>query len=286
METRISEGTPVESVFAAIAHHEDPLHFGFATGWLVHACRHPASESGVPRGDVGTCLRHGCGSCCAAWVQPMNIPISFPILSGSGSSPRSSTATMRIPQAKRSSSIPIANGVPSSRCWPSCFPGESHLLRPEPAHGFWIVSNGAFRGSPFLRAKMFPAEAGDNVYTRAEYMLKKGLLAAPLQALRQAWYGEQAHRVIAIRYDSLTTQPVEVIARLYELLGQAPFPHDFEGLEYDEPEFDAQLGICPGLHRVGRSRRRPITAPPFCLPTYLIKTTAASGMFPARTRAV
>jgi sulfotransferase len=117
----------------------------------------------------------------------------------------------------------------------------------------WILDSVERRvqGSPFLRGKMFSAETGDNVYARAEYMLKKGLLAAPLQALRQAWYGEQAHRLIAMRYDSLTAQPAEVIGRLYELLGQPPFPHDFDNLEYDEPEFDAQLGM-PGLHRVSR----------------------------------
>jgi sulfotransferase len=95
---------------------------------------------------------------------------------------------------------------------------------------------------------MFSAETGDNVYTRAEHTLKKGLLAATLQALRQAWYGEQAHRLIAIPYDSLTTQPAEVIGRLYELLGQPLFPHDFDNLEY-------------------------------------AKTTAAFGMFPAKIRA-
>jgi sulfotransferase len=149
----------------------------------------------------------------------------------------------------------------------------------------WILDSVKRRvqGSPFLRGKMFSAETGDNVYSRAEHMLKKGLLAAPLQALRQAWYGEQAHRLIAIRCDSLTAQPAEVSGRLYELLGQPLFPHDFDNLEYDEPEFDARLGM-PGFYRVGRASRR-ITAPPFCLPISSTKTTAAFGMFPAKIRA-
>jgi len=117
----------------------------------------------------------------------------------------------------------------------------------------WILDSIERRvqASPFSRGKMFSAETGDNVYTRAEYTLKKGLLGAPLQALRQAWYGEKAHHLIAIRYDSITAQPAEVVRRLYELLGQPLFAHDFENLEFDEPEFDAQLGM-PELHRVRR----------------------------------
>ena len=111
---------------------------------------------------------------------------------------------------------------------------------------------------------MFTGEAGDNVYTRAEFMLKKGILSAPLQALRQAWYGEEAHRLVAIRYDSLAEQPAGVISRLYELLEYPPFHHDFDNLEYDEPEFDAQLGM-PGLHKVRRrvapNRRNTILPP-------------------------
>lgn len=130
----------------------------------------------------------------------------------------------------------------------------------------WILDSVERRvqASPFLRGKMFPGDAGENVYTRAEFMLKKGILASPLQALRQAWYGEGSHRLIAIRYDSLTGQPAEVISRLYELLGQSPFAHDFDNLEYDEPEFDNQFGM-PGLHRVRRRvepNRRTTILPP------------------------
>jgi sulfotransferase len=130
----------------------------------------------------------------------------------------------------------------------------------------WILDSVERRvqASPFLRGKMFPVDAGENVYARAEYILKKGVLSVPLQALRQAWYSEEAHRLIAIRYDSLTEKPAEVIGRLYELLGQPGFAHDFENLDYDEPEFDNQFGM-PGLHRVRRrveANRRTTILPP------------------------
>jgi sulfotransferase len=130
----------------------------------------------------------------------------------------------------------------------------------------WILDSVERRvhASPFSRGKMFPGDAGENVYARAEYMLKKGILSLPLQALRQAWYGEEAHRIIAVRYDSLCERPAEVISLLYELLGQPPFAHDFDNLDYDEPEFDNQFGM-PGLHRVRRRvepNRRTTILPP------------------------
>jgi sulfotransferase len=117
----------------------------------------------------------------------------------------------------------------------------------------WIVDSIERRvqAAAFPGEKMFPSDSADSVYTRAEYLLKKGMLALPLQVLRQAWYGEHAGSLIAIRYESLTERPAEVIQQLYALLGQPLFPHDFENLQYDEPEFDEKLGM-PGLHQVRR----------------------------------
>jgi sulfotransferase len=121
----------------------------------------------------------------------------------------------------------------------------------------WILDSFERRvqAAPLRRGKLFPAEAAANVYTRVESMLKAGPVGPALQALRQAWSGEQADRMIVVRYESLTERPAEVMTRLYEFLGEEPFAHDFEQVEYDEPEFDERLGM-PGLHRVA-SRVRP-----------------------------
>ena len=43
--------------------------------------------------------------------------------------------------------------------------------------------------------------------------------------------------------------PADVFKLIYEFLGEKPFEHDFNNVEYDAPEFDAQLGL-DGLHRV------------------------------------
>jgi sulfotransferase len=98
-------------------------------------------------------------------------------------------------------------------------------------------------------SKLFNFDSSVSVYSRAEQLMKNQLVGPSLNALRQAWFGEHANRLIAIRYDSLTEHPSEVVNRLYELLGEEPYDHNFNQLTYDEPEFDSRLGF-PGFHTV------------------------------------
>lgn len=116
----------------------------------------------------------------------------------------------------------------------------------------WIVDSFERRAqqAPLRRGKVFP-ESAANVYARVDALMSQGGQLGPaLQGFRQAWSGEQADRLIVVRYESLTENPAAVIGRLYEFVEEPPFVHDFEHLSYDEPEFDERLGM-PGLHRVG-----------------------------------
>jgi sulfotransferase len=114
-----------------------------------------------------------------------------------------------------------------------------------------------------LTSKMFGPEPG-NVYARAEVLMKGGFLGSSLHAFQQAWYGEDASRLIVVQYDSLAARPAEVMRKLYQFLDMRPFDHDFNAVEYDEPDFDSRLNM-PGLHRVGRrvekQERRTILPP-------------------------
>jgi sulfotransferase len=123
-----------------------------------------------------------------------------------------------------------------------------------------LVQRNAFHVS-----KLFGPDGWYNVYTRVEaVMMKNGLVGSALAGLRQAWYSEEAGRIVAIRYESLVESPASVVGRLYECLGEEPYPHDFEHVEYECPEFDAQVGL-PGLHtvlpRVQAVRRKKILPP-------------------------
>ena len=67
-----------------------------------------------------------------------------------------------------------------------------------------------------------------------------------------------------LEYDLLANRPADVFKLVYEFLGQKPFTPDFGKVEYDAPEFDAQLGM-DGLHRVHRQvkpRPRKTILPP------------------------
>jgi len=121
----------------------------------------------------------------------------------------------------------------------------------------WILDSVERRiqAAAFPAERIFPAADAETVYSRSEHMLKKGLLALPMQQLRQAWYGEHAQRLIGLRYESLTRNPAAVMEALYEELAQPAFAHDFEHVEYEHSEFDQRIGM-PGFHSV-RSRVEP-----------------------------
>jgi len=82
--------------------------------------------------------------------------------------------------------------------------------------------------------------------------------------LREACYSDFADRLVLVEYDLLIARPGEVMPLLYQFLGEEPFEHDFDNVEYDAPTFDAQLGL-DGLHRVHKKvepRPRKTILPP------------------------
>jgi sulfotransferase len=95
-------------------------------------------------------------------------------------------------------------------------------------------------------------------------LMNGGFVGRAIGGLRQAWFGEYATRLIAVRYESLTSRPRETIAELYRLIDEPAHKHDFENVSYDSPEFDEDLGF-PKFHRIdGPIRRvsRPTILPP------------------------
>lgn len=94
--------------------------------------------------------------------------------------------------------------------------------------------------------------------------LENGLIGSALSGLRQAWFSDDANSLILIDYEKLCETPELVLRGLYEELGEKWFAHDFNTLNYDEPEYDHQLGM-PGLHKI-RSvvsyEKRKLAIPP------------------------
>ena len=102
-------------------------------------------------------------------------------------------------------------------------------------------------------AKLFAtAEERQTVYSRVEALAHRDrVVGFAWSALKEAYYGEQSDALLLLDYDILTRRPRETMRLVYEFLGEELFEHDFEAVEYDEPEFDAGLGA-PGLHSVRR----------------------------------
>jgi len=83
----------------------------------------------------------------------------------------------------------------------------------------WIVDSieSLIRRNAFEMSKIFNFDAGGTVFSRAEGVSKAA----------------------------------EAMKAVYDLVGEKPFAHDFDNVEFDAEEFDTRLGT-PGLYRVRR----------------------------------
>jgi len=147
----------------------------------------------------------------------------------------------------------------TSRTWTSKLPS---LLRLFPKSKVictvrqvsWIVDSveRLLQKNAFQPSKIFGFETGGTVYSRSEALTGPGgMIGFPYNALREAFFGEYSDHLLLITYDTLSRRPGKALAAIYDFIGEPPFEHDFENVEYDADEFDARLGT-PGLHRVQR----------------------------------
>ena len=108
------------------------------------------------------------------------------------------------------------------------------------------------RKNPLSPTKLFATpEERQTVYSRVEALAHRDrVVGFAWSALKEAYYGEHSRARCCW---SSTTSCASARARrmrlVYEFLGEPWHEHDFDQVEYDEPEFDAQLGA-PGLHSV------------------------------------
>jgi sulfotransferase len=128
----------------------------------------------------------------------------------------------------------------------------------------WIVDSmeRMLAKNPLQLSRIFKFQPGVSVYARTDVLMNQesGLIGLPWANLREAWFGDQADRLIVVRYENLAAEPGLTMQRLYEALDEPLFEHDFDNVVYDEPDYDAMLGM-PGLHsvrhKVEHLRRQP-----------------------------
>ncbi len=99
---------------------------------------------------------------------------------------------------------------------------------------------------------IFNFEPSGTVYSRVEGLSgNNGMVGYAWNALREGFFGEQTHLLLVVTYETLTQEPDKAIRAVYDFIGEKPFKHDFNNVEFDAAEFDRRLGT-PGLHSVGR----------------------------------
>ncbi len=121
-------------------------------------------------------------------------------------------------------------------------------------HVPWILDSieRLIRSNRFELSKIFNFEPAGTVYARVEDLGSgTGMVGFAWNALREAFYGGQADRLLLVTYETLASDPRRALAAIYDFIGEPAFAHDFENVEFDAVEFDARLGT-PGLHQVGR----------------------------------
>jgi len=131
----------------------------------------------------------------------------------------------------------------------------------------WIMDSfeSIHRRNPFDYSRMFNPASRQTVYTRCEQLINAGgPVGGAWTALKEAYYGEFSDRLLLVDYELLTRHPARTVELVYGFLGEAPFAHDFDNVEYAEEQFDQNLGV-QGLHTVRRKvefkHRRSILPP-------------------------
>ena len=116
----------------------------------------------------------------------------------------------------------------------------------------WIIDSieRLVQRNAFSPSSIFNFQAGGTVYSRAEGVADAdGMLGYPYNALKEAFYGAHASRLLLVRYESLVSDPQAVLDGIYAFIGEPTFCHDLHNLQFDAQEFDRRAGT-PGLHDV------------------------------------
>lgn len=117
----------------------------------------------------------------------------------------------------------------------------------------WVMDSleRSIRTNTFEISKMFNhREELATVYSRTE-ALSRGdrLVGFAYNAVKEAFYSEEADRLLIVDYELLTRGPKETLSLIYQFIGEEPFEHDVDNLEYGAPELDRWLNT-PGLHQI------------------------------------
>ena len=144
----------------------------------------------------------------------------------------------------------------------------------------WIIDSieRMLRANPLQLSRMLGFQPGNSIYGRTEILMnsESGLIGLPWSCFREAWFSDYATKLIVINYDKLVREPKVIITRLYEELSEPFFQHDFDRVIYDEPDYDAAIGM-PGLHKVRPKVEYRMQRP--CIPLDIVAKYAETNFW-------
>lgn len=122
----------------------------------------------------------------------------------------------------------------------------------------WIVDSieKLIRKNVYDVSGIFGFEPGMTVFDRSRSLTNGGLIGSANMAMMDAFYGDQAERMLFVEYDALTKYPGETMNAIHDWMGLTQFSYDFEAIKPIEgaSEFDKKMGT-PGLHALGERVR-------------------------------
>jgi sulfotransferase len=121
------------------------------------------------------------------------------------------------------------------------------------------------RSNVFRPSSIFDYNFTGTVYSRADQLASgSGMVGFAHNALKQAFYSNEATNLMLLRYETLVSRPEEAIAAVYDFIDEDAYPHDFNNVSYEAEEFDHKAGT-PGMHVVRKQIEecvRPSILPP------------------------
>src|SRR3569833_943065 len=116
----------------------------------------------------------------------------------------------------------------------------------------WIMDSleRLYRANPYENTRLFVDDnERSTVASRVETLAQRNrLVGYAWEALKEAYYGEQARSMLVVEYELLSQAPEKVLRLVYDFIGEPWFEHDYENVRYDATEFDQALGVS-GLHK-------------------------------------
>lgn len=127
--------------------------------------------------------------------------------------------------------------------------------------------------NPYDLSGLYGYVPEQNLFDRTDILLRPdGHVGKPLNALTEAINGPYSGRILLVRYEALSEDPLGTLEKIYSFIDEPPFSHDIHNLSYSASEYDTNIGTS-GLHEVRKTVNDILR--PNTLPVQMIKRLEA-----------